>query len=50
VLQTFESDPTLMSNGGRAPGNDLKPYDCLSPALMDAITTHVTKASGKHAA
>lgn len=24
-----------------------EPYDCLSPALMDAIATHVAKASGK---
>jgi S-(hydroxymethyl)glutathione synthase len=24
----------------------LEPYDCLSPALMDAIATHVAKASG----
>ncbi len=24
----------------------LKPYDCLSPALMDYIATHVAKASG----
>ena len=24
----------------------LEPYDCLSPPLMDAISTHVAKASG----
>ena len=24
----------------------LEPYDCLSPGLMDAIATHVAKASG----
>jgi hypothetical protein len=24
----------------------LEPYDCLSPLLMDAIATHVAKASG----
>jgi S-(hydroxymethyl)glutathione synthase len=24
----------------------LEPYDCLSPALMDAISTHIAKASG----
>ena len=24
----------------------LEPYDCLSPPLMDAIATHVAKASG----
>jgi S-(hydroxymethyl)glutathione synthase len=28
----------------------LEPYDCLSPPLMDAIATHVGKASGKLAA
>ncbi len=28
----------------------LEPYDCLSPPLMDAIATHVAKASGKLAA
>ncbi len=28
----------------------LEPYDCLSPALMDIIATHVAKASGKLAA
>jgi S-(hydroxymethyl)glutathione synthase len=25
---------------------DLEPYDCLSPALMDAIATHSAKAKG----
>jgi S-(hydroxymethyl)glutathione synthase len=29
---------------------NLPPYDCLSPALMDAIATHTAKASGKLAA
>jgi S-(hydroxymethyl)glutathione synthase len=24
----------------------LEPYDCLSPALMDAIAIHMAKASG----
>jgi S-(hydroxymethyl)glutathione synthase len=24
----------------------LEPYDCLAPALMDAIATHTAKASG----
>ena len=28
----------------------LEPYDCLSPALMDYIATHLAKASGKLAA
>jgi S-(hydroxymethyl)glutathione synthase len=24
----------------------LEPYDCLSPALMDAIATHTARATG----
>jgi S-(hydroxymethyl)glutathione synthase len=28
----------------------LEPYDCLSPALMDYVATHLAKASGKLAA
>jgi len=31
---------------GRLRELHLEPYDCLSPALMDAIATHVAKASG----
>jgi len=27
-------------------GLGLEPYDCLSPALMDAIATHTAKAAG----
>jgi S-(hydroxymethyl)glutathione synthase len=27
----------------------LEPYDCLSPALMDAIATHVAKSTAKAA-
>jgi S-(hydroxymethyl)glutathione synthase len=27
----------------------LEPYDCLSPALMDVIATHVAKSSPKAA-
>jgi S-(hydroxymethyl)glutathione synthase len=26
----------------------LEPYDCLSPALMDAISTHTAKAKGTY--
>lgn len=32
---------------GRLKSLGLEPYDCLSPPLMDAIATHVAKASGK---
>jgi len=31
---------------GRLKQLGLEPYDCLSPPLMDAIATHVGKASG----
>src|SRR6201985_2316917 len=31
---------------GRLKELHLEPYDCLSPALMDAIATHIAKASG----
>ena len=29
---------------GRLKALGLEPYDCLSPALMDAISTHVAKS------
>jgi S-(hydroxymethyl)glutathione synthase len=35
---------------GRLKELGLEPYDCLSPPLMDAIATHVAKASGKYKA
>jgi S-(hydroxymethyl)glutathione synthase len=39
--------PGMMSEvRGRLKELRLEPYDCLSPALMDAIATHVAKASG----
>jgi S-(hydroxymethyl)glutathione synthase len=31
---------------GRLRELGLEPYDCLSPPLMDAIATHIAKASG----
>jgi S-(hydroxymethyl)glutathione synthase len=44
-------DPSKMDAvRGRLNELGLPPYDCLSPALMDAIATHVGKASGKLAA
>jgi S-(hydroxymethyl)glutathione synthase len=33
---------------GRLKELGLEPYDCLSPALMDAIATHVAKAKGTY--
>lgn len=41
-------DPSRMGDvRNRLKELGLEPYDCLSPALMDAIATHVAKASGK---
>ena len=41
------SDPAQMGAvRARLKSLGLEPYDCLSPALMDAIATHVAKASG----
>jgi S-(hydroxymethyl)glutathione synthase len=41
------ADPTQMGAvRARLKALGLEPYDCLSPALMDAIATHVAKASG----
>ncbi len=41
------ADPAQMGAvRGRLKALGLEPYDCLSPALMDAIATHVAKASG----
>lgn len=41
------TDPSKMDGvRGRLKELGLQPYDCLSPPLMDAIATHVAKASG----
>jgi S-(hydroxymethyl)glutathione synthase len=41
------ADPANMSAvRARLRGLKLEPYDCLSPALMDAIATHTAKAAG----
>ncbi len=41
------TDPGIMGEvRGRLRELKLEPYDCLSPPLMDAIATHVAKASG----
>lgn len=41
-------DPAKMGDvRGRLKELGLEPYDTLSPALMDAIATHVAKAAGK---
>ncbi len=41
------ADPAQMGDvRARLKSLGLEPYDCLSPPLMDAIATHVAKASG----
>jgi len=41
------TDPAIMGAvRARLKALSLEPYDCLSPALMDAIATHTAKASG----
>jgi S-(hydroxymethyl)glutathione synthase len=53
VSSVIESgvDPSRMEGiRGRLRELGLEPYDCLSPALMDAIATHVAKKSGALAA
>jgi S-(hydroxymethyl)glutathione synthase len=41
------ADPSQMGAvRARLKGLGLEPYDCLSPVLMDAIATHLAKASG----
>jgi S-(hydroxymethyl)glutathione synthase len=49
VSSTIESgaNPNNMNAvRGRLKELGLEPYDCLSPALMDAIATHTAKATG----
>ena len=42
------ADPAKMGEvRSRLTDLNLPPYDCLSPALMDAIATHTAKTSGK---
>jgi S-(hydroxymethyl)glutathione synthase len=52
VSSVIESgvDPSQMSGiRSRLKELGLEPYDCLSPALMDAIATHVAKSKAKAA-
>jgi S-(hydroxymethyl)glutathione synthase len=54
---SFAGFVSSIIEGGAEPSNQdavrgrlrelgLEPYDCLSPPLMDAIATHIAKASG----
>jgi len=46
VIESGVSPDRMGAIRGRLRELGLEPYDCLSPPLMDAIATHVAKASG----
>ena len=46
VIEAGESPENMGAIRDTLSGIGLTPYDALSPALMDAISTHVAKASG----
>lgn len=46
VIESGVSPESMAAIRARLTELGLTPYDCLSPALMDAIATHVAKASG----
>ena len=46
VIESGVSPDRMGAIRGRLRELKLEPYDCLSPPLMDAIATHVAKASG----
>ncbi len=46
VIESGVSPDRMGAIRGRLRELKLEPYDCLSPPLMDAISTHVAKASG----
>lgn len=46
VIESGVSPDSMGAIRGRLKQLGLEPYDCLSPPLMDAIATHVAKASG----
>ena len=46
VIESGVSPDRMAGIRGRLTALGLTPYDALSPALMDAIATHVAKASG----
>lgn len=50
VIESGVNPDRMAGIRGRLRELDLEPYDCLSPGLMDAIATHVAKASGALAA
>jgi S-(hydroxymethyl)glutathione synthase len=46
IIETGVHPSKMGAIRGRLKELHLEPYDCLSPPLMDAIATHVAKASG----
>lgn len=46
VIESGTSPQLMGEVRGKLKALGLEPYDCLSPPLMDAIATHVAKASG----
>ncbi len=46
IIESGVSPDRMGAIRGRLHELGLEPYDCLSPPLMDAIATHVAKASG----
>ena len=46
IIETGADPAQMGAVRSRLKALGLEPYDCLSPALMDAIATHVAKASG----
>ena len=46
IIESGASPSQMSAVRARLKELHLEPYDCLSPALMDAIATHVAKASG----
>ncbi|HEY1838098.1 MAG TPA: S-(hydroxymethyl)glutathione synthase [Rhizomicrobium sp.] len=46
IIEAGTDPATMGAVRGRLKELGLEPYDCLSPALMDAIATHVAKQTG----
>jgi S-(hydroxymethyl)glutathione synthase len=46
IIESGTPPARMTAIRGRLKELGLEPYDCLSPPLMDAIATHVAKASG----
>jgi S-(hydroxymethyl)glutathione synthase len=46
IIESGANPATMGAVRARLRELKLEPYDCLSPALMDAIATHTAKASG----